>query len=70
MLEALLSDYPNDCLTLIQLAFACDALGNKADAEGYCEQALAAWRADVSPDKLAEDSEEIQNLLALSERVH
>lgn len=70
VLETLLSDYPNDCLTLIQLAFACDALGNKADAGSYCEQALAAWRADVSPDKLAEDSEEIQNLLALSERVH
>ena len=70
VLEALLHDYPNDCLTLIQLAFVCDECGNAADARDYCELALAAWRADVSPDKLSEDSEEIQNLLALSERVH
>lgn len=68
-LETLLLDYPGDYRVLMQLAFAWDELGQKTQAQQYCAEAVSAWSNDISPDKLTDDSEEIQNLLALEEKL-
>ncbi len=67
-LEELLKTYPHDYLVLMDLAFAYDALGNEARTKEYCALAVSAWMGDVSADKLSQEDERIQNLLALQKK--
>ena len=68
-LNRLLEEYPNDYLVLMNLAFAYDSLGDAARAKKACNDAISAWKADVSPEKLPSDSEEIQDLMTLWEKL-
>lgn len=53
---------------LSNLCFIYYEQGNRDVAFDYCQQAVQAWQADTSPDKLAESDEEIQDLLELARR--
>lgn len=68
VLEEALEDYPGHYRVLTNLALTCNEMGDSTRASVYCAQAVAAWRADTSPDKLSESSDEIQNLLELARR--
>lgn len=60
-----LKDYPNDYRILMNLAYIYDAIDDISNARWYCDKAMDAWKSDTAPDKLAEDSDDIQNMFAL-----
>lgn len=66
-MERQLSVYPDDYRILTQLAFATHEKGDISTAKEYCASALQAWKADRSPDREDQYSENIQNLNSLAE---
>ena len=66
--QALLYDVDNYRIHMA-LGSVCYDLGDRSAASRYCSEALQAWKADTSPEKLSESSREIQSLMELSRRL-
>ena len=66
--QALLDDAGNYRIHMA-LGSVCYDLGDRSAAARYCSEALQAWKADTSQDKLSEGSKEIQSLMELSRRL-
>lgn len=69
-LEALLRENPDDYRIEMNLAFAYDTVGDETGAARYGSSALRHWQQTPATDRLAESSDEIQNLLALQRRLN
>lgn len=68
VLKSGLNTYPNHYRLLMDLCFIYHSLGDATQTSVYCDQALRAWKADVSEGKLSEASEQVQNLLEIARR--
>ena len=60
--------HPGHYRIMANLCFVYYEMGNESSAAVYCKNAIQAWRADSSNDKLSESSEEIQDLLEIGRR--
>ncbi len=68
-LKTALQYEPQNYRVLAHLSALYYELGNDTDARACCEEALLLWRADTTSRKLADSSEEIQNLMEISRRL-
>lgn len=69
-LEELLRENPEDYRIEMNLAFACEAAGDEAGAARYGSSALRHWQQTPATDRADENSDEIQNLMALQRRLN
>src|SRR5699024_7431845 len=68
-LETLQREYPNDYRIEMNLAFAYEAKGDMAQASQYGSSALRRWKQTPELDREPENSEAIQNLLELQNKL-
>ena len=61
--------YPDDYRILMQLAFVYNEKGDLSGARTYCADAIEAWRNDRTSDRERSDSENIQALNSLAQRL-
>lgn len=68
-LETLQREYPDDYRIEMNLAFAYEAKGDMAQASQYGSSALRRWKQTPELDREPENSEAIQNLLELQNKL-
>ena len=68
VLERAMEADPNNYRIQMQLCFVYDALQDEAKIVTLCKKAIAAWKADQSPNKLSVNSDEIYKFRELAKR--
>lgn len=68
VLQDALAYDPDNYRILANLCFICYEQGDDNAASAYCSEAIRAWQADTSSDRLDASNEEIQDLLEIGRR--